>query len=609
MAPRRECLVCGSRQWHKEPQSGVVTCSEGHVLQNYRNESSAREITEIGPHAVHKRTLNKRQKKQKLSKADPKFYHGERARFHYFQCLQLILCMQVEAITRIWELPPEFETVCRELWALHLSLLSSPPIAESLLHLQGKEGAGANGSQTRQPKEGDTPQGRDSDSKSDEGSAQNVSLGSSSSSSESVSEESDRDDDLEALMRENSESSSTDEEESAEERAQRKDSESMRRKARQFVQSDAPVSTLSILVVACWTLRIPVMYNDLLRLVEGYEVPYLDTLRLLSESMTSHLTRQTTQALSPNHVPSTLSLHHLCSRLGRLLYASYGILTPEMNAAPILWRAVRSLQGTPVLYALAKRLAHILSIPLTLHRSLSPALMKQKKRDPTYHIHDSAVPEVALIACAIVVLKLVYGLDGNARRPSEPEDPANALPTLSELLAAIREAELEEAKHPTPASMGTSTSALDMDGAMMDAYLDFCQRALLPREDRMPGMLYNFPLCEGVGNATTSRNKKPEEAQPRQPYVPNAVPSEDPSEVPRKPGEQYTIYHTQDILGTLPEDLELVVSSAARWAGVDVLYVSGVVERVERRFEIWWETLRKRERRAELENAKTVDAR
>jgi hypothetical protein len=36
-------------------------------------------------------------------------YHGERARFHYFQCLQLLLRKQIEAITELWHLPPEFE--------------------------------------------------------------------------------------------------------------------------------------------------------------------------------------------------------------------------------------------------------------------------------------------------------------------------------------------------------------------------------------------------------------------------------------------------------------------------------------------------------------------
>ena len=63
-----------------------------------------------------------------------------------------------------------------------------------------------------------------------------------------------------------------------------------------------------------------------------------------------------------------------------------------------------------------------------------------------------------------------------------------------------------------------------------------------------------------------------------------------------RPGEQYTIYNTQDILGTLPDDLDLIISAAARWAGVEPVYVSGVVERLERRTARWWDVLRRKER-------------
>lgn len=33
MAPRQRCPVCRSKQWHKEPSSGLIACSEGHILQ------------------------------------------------------------------------------------------------------------------------------------------------------------------------------------------------------------------------------------------------------------------------------------------------------------------------------------------------------------------------------------------------------------------------------------------------------------------------------------------------------------------------------------------------------------------------------------------------
>ena len=36
-------------------------------------------------------------------------YHGNRARYHYFQCLQLVLRYQIKALVELWKLPPEFE--------------------------------------------------------------------------------------------------------------------------------------------------------------------------------------------------------------------------------------------------------------------------------------------------------------------------------------------------------------------------------------------------------------------------------------------------------------------------------------------------------------------
>ena len=70
---------------------------------------------------------------------------------------------------------------------------------------------------------------------------------------------------------------------------------------------------------------------------------------------------------------------------------------------------------TAVLYVLAKKLARRVSVPLTLHKSLAPALVRTKKKDPIWHKQDSAVPEVALVASVIVVMKLVYGMDGKPR--------------------------------------------------------------------------------------------------------------------------------------------------------------------------------------------------
>ncbi|KAI0750704.1 hypothetical protein C8Q80DRAFT_1153541 [Daedaleopsis nitida] len=591
MAPRRKCPVCGSKQWHKEPQSGLITCSEGHVLQNYRNET--REVNELGPHAVRKRTLKSGRKKQaKLSRGDPKLYHGERARYHYFQCLQVVLRMQVAALAQAWKLPPEFEKICRDIWALHLSLLPSPPVAEPLLHL--RDGVGAEHASKPETAGDRIARGEEgSDEDASEGDAKPFS---SPSSSESESDDLDETE-LEKLMRENSDSPSEDEE--GEHDGARKDltAEPVKKKKRTFGEFEVPASTVSVLVLACWTLRLPVMYMDFIRLIESYELPYLDAPRLLPETMVRHLRKQTLQALSPYNAPTPVHLHELSSRLARLLYSTYDIYTPEMNAAPILWKAIGSLQGSPNLYVMTKKFARVVSLPLTLHRSLVPELMRTKKKDPKYHKPDSAIPEVTLVAAVIVVLRMVYGLDGKLRQPRDAHDPACALPILSELLGAIQAAERAEAKHPPVFAMDTGQSVLDMDDTMLDAYLQFCEKALLPRESRMPprnATTDHFPLQSASSSAIAGQvgdNVRTPEDPDMRGWSANSVSN---TEAALKPGEQYAIYNNQDILGSLPDDMELVISKAAKWAGVDTGYVSGVVERFERRVIRWWDRSRKK---------------
>lgn len=68
-----------------------------------------------------------------------------------------------------------------------------------------------------------------------------------------------------------------------------------------------------------------------------------------------------------------------------------------------------------MLYDMTKRLARVLSLPLTLHHSLSPGLKQIRKRDPERHKFDHVPPELALISTAIIVLKMVYGLDDKPR--------------------------------------------------------------------------------------------------------------------------------------------------------------------------------------------------
>ncbi|KAL1694517.1 hypothetical protein GGG16DRAFT_47033 [Schizophyllum commune] len=593
---RRKCVVCGSKQWHKEPSSGLVACSEGHILQNYRNETNEADDMNT-THVLRRRRLKTgREKKKARGGADPKLYHGARGRYHYFQCQQLILRRQINELRALWDLPPEFEAICRDLWALHLSLLPTPPSPEPYIHAQELRGEtsgpagdlGANLSQSHRPEasnpnlDPDTsistikqPDGVDADANP---------------------RREQNDPELAAMLRENSiASSSSEDEDEGEGGAGSADNPNAQPRKHRGPGSrrkyEAPPSTVAVLALACWILRVPAMYLDFVRLIQSYDLTYLDPLRFLPAEMLRHLTKHSVQALSPPFPPTTLTLHSLTSRLAKLAGARYGIHVPEANAAPMLWRVTKYMGGTPVLYSLTKRLSGVLSLPLTAHRSMAPGLEVAKKRDPESHIYDDVPPEVALLAATIVVLKMVYGLDGRARTADADDDPACALPRLDDYLAHLRAMEDEEAGE-TGELFGAANnrSVATFDDASVDAYLAFCEKALLGPHDEGTGRLAEFFPLEKREALTAG---KPDRRAEGRVLHAGRVSHEGKDS---RPGEHYPVFNARDVLGTLPQPLGLVVARGARWVGVPEAYVGGVVEKYERRFVRWWQTDRRRSR-------------
>ncbi|KAG6866442.1 hypothetical protein C0991_003960 [Blastosporella zonata] len=469
MAPRRRCPTCGSRQWHKEPSSGLIACSEGHVLQNYRNEAT--EAEDIGQHALRKRTLKSgRKKKEPGSRANPSLYHGARARYHYFECLQLILRKQVAALVKLWALPQEFEVICRDIWALHIDLLPNSPSAEPYYYAQElrNEDSGEGASKS---KADNASEESDSDEDGEKPSSED--------DERDDMEGRDEDPELTALLRANSDAEESSD--SGDEGEMPKHKGKIKGRSRGRKIYEGPASTIAVLIVGCWTLRVPVLCRD----------------------------------FKKQHAPSTQALHGLASRLSKMMYTSYGIFTPEANAAPILWRVVsQGLGGTPMLYRLTKRLGQILSLPLTLHHTLAPGLEKRKTYDPERHVYDSVAPEVSLMAAGIVVLKLVYGLDGQTRfvgkcyfvdrlptahrTPRDETDVACGLARADEFLAGLRRLDAED-------EAGQATDALtkvymgDMSTEMIDAYLDFGERVLIGDGGRAGGPVLErfFAVAEG----------------------------------------------------------------------------------------------------------------
>ncbi|EJU06182.1 hypothetical protein DACRYDRAFT_44696 [Dacryopinax primogenitus] len=587
----RACPICKSRRWHREPLSGLIVCSEGHVLANYRNENN--ELLESGPHLLHKRSL-KRPKRTKVhaSNADPKLYHGDRARFHYLQCLQLLFRHQVSTLIRIWSLPPEFEIICRDTWALHVLLW--PKIPDEPVH-HAHATSSSDISQHAQVGRPEQPAREETVPRTEDEPA-----------SEAESEESEENSDLAGLLSEASGSSSEDEahrSQSGPEGPAQRIKARKRRAALHEGDAATPRGNLSVLMCALYLLRVPVTYADILR--HTYALPYLAPSHHLPPEMTQHLTKSTIQGLSPKFPPKARKVHALASRLARNVWLKYGIRIPELNAAPVLWRAVRALNGSPLLYTLSKRLLAALDIPLTLHPSLVSLPSNSPPTPPTLppprrHPHENIPPELGLICGVVLALKLLYGLDGTPRLPRDDSDRLAGMPELGPWLDTLKQAKEKTTRdlYTAPSEMGV----LQMSDEETDAYLSFAQHALVdprpsinkPEDDLLPRF---FPLPSVPRPDAHGDHIGPSSAFPSNTDFTATPLSRDPAAL--QPGNKHVVYSHLDKNGTVPEEYELVLQTAAGWARVEEQDVLTVVEVYERRLERGW---RKERRKRRLES-------
>lgn len=120
------------------PARNRVVCEEGHLLQGYVQETNE---SQEGSQFV---TQARRFRKNRIKKVKPPtndYFHGERATFLLWQCLQWILREQVRIMIEELGYPEELEPVTRELWTMLLASSGAPAAPKD--HLTGDEPAGS----------------------------------------------------------------------------------------------------------------------------------------------------------------------------------------------------------------------------------------------------------------------------------------------------------------------------------------------------------------------------------------------------------------------------------------------------------------------------------
>lgn len=191
------------------------------------------------------------------------------------------------------------QTICRDVWAYHLLLLPEPVVATPLIFKRENENPADADSDAEddgfpsmdfaKSGHGDQLEESSSESSSDEDKDQSASKGS---------RPLDPDPELAKLLREMSESDTESTSTDSESGAKQKRRERMIYGKKPLYGS--PAANIAVLMIGCWMLRVPVLYMDFIRIIESYELPYLETIRLLDDSWRDPLTAQTWSALSPS---------------------------------------------------------------------------------------------------------------------------------------------------------------------------------------------------------------------------------------------------------------------------------------------------------------------
>jgi RNA polymerase I-specific transcription initiation factor RRN7 len=149
----------------------------------------------------------------------------------------------------------------------------------------------------------------------------------------------------------------------------------------------------------------------------------------------------------------------------------------------------------------------------------------------------------------------------------------------------------------------------DLHEDMLDEYLDFCERALLPPEsNRQNGKCGIYDICVS-GLISLSDRDLPakyftltrKDAGCRVLGESAHIELRSQSSDGHAGGmlncaKSYSLYDSRDVAGSLPEELELIVGRYARWIGVEVDYLCVVIESFERRIGRWCEERRRRQR-------------
>ncbi|CAG8730709.1 19684_t:CDS:10 [Dentiscutata erythropus] len=410
----RACPICKSRKWYSDGLGGLV-CQFGHQREGFQEQESEIETASV--------TSKKRRSRSKKASNE---YYAFQNRTEYAQVLltvaQWVLRRQLHVLINEMGFVPQIEQVVQHLWILYVNKLCELDLDVTRINHVAPEG------------------------------------------SSSALQEYDNDDNLEFLIDIPQDSDSdSDGKGGSQQRSSGNEFSDFNSQAKSMKYSALPcrLSNMSlsfvlvIIYLGCVWLRIPIIKGDIVRWASTGRLSDLVIRQELPNDMKLHL--------GPHFVKKFFekerhqSWHFLTSLEFDFIafYKNfYGITFPEINAPPILYRFIRDFMLPVETYVISKELAQLINLNLEINRN----------------------PSLSLLAVIIVIIKMVYGLDGQKRVPNDKDEFFRYFPKFEDWIKKLSERQEKLFSKEIPLDLSDLKEWIDSNP---DKYIKHCSDTLV----------------------------------------------------------------------------------------------------------------------------------
>ncbi|KAK7734956.1 hypothetical protein SLS53_007733 [Cytospora paraplurivora] len=351
--PGERCDECRAKRWYAE--SGFRYCQNGHRIEGYV-EVDLDEDDNFGQ-AKGKVTRKQQEAKEKATR----HLAGNAARELYLECLQLVLRKQVWWLVHEQKLPPELETVVRDLWDLRIrNFAGLRRAADETDAESGAESGMDSGTELFSSQAG---------SESDASTATSRTTG---SRVKSWTSEPGQDWNLPGLFH-----------------------------------------CLALCYLGCLSLSLPVRVGQIYNWARNDQLLFLGAFEAVPGEMTIRLPGSYHRALKVKHTSfQGGELHQAVLELILEYHLNYEMVFPPLNTTLLLLHYLRELALPAEVYV------HVRAMTRLLHAEF--AFNMRRKR---FKLLDH--PDILLIACVVFSTKLLYPFDGEVRPPVSYRDPSS----------------------------------------------------------------------------------------------------------------------------------------------------------------------------------------